>query len=165
MPRELHEFLSRDHQRLDALLNRALAGDVAAYDEFRSGLLWHIGVEEKILFPRVRRARGDSELLRQLHRDHAALGALLMPPPTRTGIEQIRSILIEHNPLEEDPGGLYDMPELDDCLEEVRAFPPVRVAPHADTVVTRWSIQQLLRSRTLHQIDVDEQPEVEDETE
>ena len=139
---ELREFLERDHERLDRLLS-----DERTYPEFRSGLLWHIGVEEKILFPYLRRTRGESELLNQLHRDHAALGALLVPPPNPKIIEQIRAILIAHNPLEEGPGGLYEQIQDADLLAAVRAYPPVRVAPHADTGVTRASIDELLRQR------------------
>jgi hypothetical protein len=166
MAHELHDFLSRDHERLDALLERALNGDLESYRAFRSGLVWHIGVEEKILFPLVRAARGDSELLRQLHRDHAALGALLMPPPNGKDIEQIRAILRTHNPLEENAGGFYDIVEATaDVMDRVRAFPPVPVAPHRDSDVTRWSIEELLRSRTLHEVDVDEQSEVKKKTE
>jgi len=145
---ELWEFLKRDHERLDSLLTNAIAGDIGAYNEFRSGLLWHIGIEEKILFPIVRTAIGDSELIRQLHRDHAALGALLVPPPNRTDMERIRAILDAHNPLEEESEGFYEIAEntmnVGAVMERVRAFPPVRVAPHVDTVVTRWSIEQLV---------------------
>ena len=148
MPGELHDFLEGDHERLDELLTKALAGDLEAYAQFRSGLLWHIGVEEKILFPIVRTAIGDSELIRQLHRDHAALGALLMPPPNRTNLERIRAILDEHNPLEEETEGFYEVAEnvmkVDEVMEKVRAYPAVRVAPHVDTEVTRWSIEQLV---------------------
>lgn len=144
----VREFLTRDHERLDRLLAQALVDD-DSYREFRSGLLWHIGVEEKILFPIFRTAVGDSELIRQLHRDHAALGALLMPPPTAAYIGQIRTILEAHNPLEEGPGGFYDTLEqvanVDAVMEQVRAYPAVRVAPHADTEVTRWSIEELVR--------------------
>jgi hemerythrin superfamily protein len=145
---ELREFLTRDHERLDALLENALT-DADAYREFRTGLLWHIGVEEKILFPIVRTALGDSELIRQLHRDHAALGALLMPPPASEYVAQIREILDAHNPLEEEGSGFYEIVEnvmdVGAVMEKVRAYPPVRVAPHADTEVTRWSIEQLVQ--------------------
>ena len=143
---ELRQFLERDHERLDHLLTNALS-DERSYREFRAGLLWHIGVEEKILFPFLRRTRGQSELLDQLHRDHAAISALLVPPPDREIIEQIRAILTAHNPLEEGPGGLYEQIEDADLLREVRAFPPIRVAPHADTEITRASIEALLRQR------------------
>ena len=146
MRSELRDFLERDHERLDALLSNAPA-DAVSYREFRSGLLWHIGVEEKVLFPYLRRTGGDPQLLDQLHRDHAALCALLVPPPDRTIIEQIRAILSAHNPLEEGPGGLYQQIENADLLAQVRAFPPVRVAPHVDTEITRRSIEELLRQR------------------
>ena len=69
----------------------------------------------------------------------------------RQEIEQIRAILEAHNPLEEDRGGFYEVveqlaaEELSSLMEKVRAFPPVRVAPHADTEVTRWSIEELVR--------------------
>ena len=143
---ELREFLEEDHIRLDRLLASALDDD-NCYREFRAGLLWHIGVEEKILFPLLRSVVGDSELLVQLHRDHAALSALLVPPPNREIIEQIRTILGEHNPLEEGPGGLYEQIEHAPVLAQVRAFPPVRVAAHADSEITRASIAELLRQR------------------
>src|SRR5579884_169762 len=143
---ELHAFLARDHERLDALLAKGAAGDLDAYKEFRAGLLWHIGVEEKILFPHLRARTGETELLGQLHRDHAALGALLMPPPNAADLASICAILESHNPLEEGHGGLYGMID-DSLLEQVRAFPPVPVGPHADSEITRASIEQLLRRR------------------
>jgi hemerythrin superfamily protein len=155
MPAALHELLSRDHARLDALLTALLSSDgvldADSYAEFRSGLLRHIGIEERILFPEIRKHGGDTELERQLHRDHAALAALLAPPPTRAEIEQIREILLQHNPLEEESGGLYERFEemagdaLDELMNRVRAYPPVRLAPHTDTPLLRRSIEQLLR--------------------
>ena len=145
---ELHRFLTHDHARLDGLLREAIAGDPDAYREFRSGLLWHIGVEEKILFPLVRAAEAGAELIGQLHRDHAALAALLVPPANRAGLEQIRAILEAHNQLEEEMDGFYDLAEEvaggEAVMEKVRAFPPVRLAPHADTEITRRSIEQLV---------------------
>ena len=50
----LHDFLAADHVRLDGLLTVARAGDridADAYEQFRAGLLRHIGMEEKILLP------------------------------------------------------------------------------------------------------------------
>lgn len=150
----LHDLLTRDHERLDARLAASVRDDGSidqeSYGEFRQGLLWHIGVEEKILFPEVRKRSGENEIVRQLHREHAALAALLMPPPTVKEIETISAILEEHNPLEEDEGGLYEQvetlmgDELEPLLERIRSTPPARLAPHADTEVTRWSIEQLL---------------------
>ena len=146
----LTELLSRDHDRLDALLTASLRSDgtidEASYVEFRRGLLWHIAVEEKVLFPAIRKRRGDSDLLAQLHRDHAALAALLVPPPSAAEINSIRSILIQHNPLEEEVDGLYEIAEeLEVDLSAVRAVPPVALAPHVDTPITRRSIEQLIR--------------------
>ena len=133
----VRDYLSRDHERLDALL---AAGD---YEGFRRGLLRHIGIEEKILFPLLGRS---NVLVQQLHRDHAALGALLVPPPDEAIIRQIRTILEEHNPLEEAPGGLYDRIP-DDVLDLVTNCPYVPVAPHADTPLVRKSIEELLEQR------------------
>jgi len=42
-----------------------------------------------------------TEIEKQLHRDHAALAALLVPPPTAVEIGQIKSILSIHNEIEE----------------------------------------------------------------
>jgi hemerythrin superfamily protein len=166
MAAALHDLLSRDHERLDALLTDCLQPDgtidMEPYGEFRRGLLRHIGIEEKILFPEVRRRRGDSDVERQLHRDHAVLAALLVPPPTAKEIALIRKILEQHNPLEEDQGGLYEVFEdlagddLDDLMERVRSYPVVRVSPHSDSTTLRSSLEQLLREaeqgrRALHE--------------
>ncbi|HEY0592020.1 MAG TPA: hemerythrin domain-containing protein [Thermoanaerobaculia bacterium] len=151
----LHEYLARDHDRLDAHLRAALRDDGSIdeqhYAEFRRGLLRHIGIEQKILFLELKRRVGESELVRQLHRDHAALSALLVPPPTREGIETIRAILDAHNPLEEVPGGLYEIfeeatgEELDALMEKVRAYPEVPMAPYSDTPLLREATEKLLR--------------------
>ncbi len=149
----LQDLLAEDHERLDALLSRCAAGeavDVIVYDQFRRGLLRHIGIEEKLLLPILRKRAGREDLADQLHRDHAALAALLMPPPEPVGLGQIRAILEVHNPLEEGPQGMYAIveekagDELARLLSGIEAFPPVRLAPHADTEVTRWSIDQLM---------------------
>ena len=55
----LTSFLAGDHTRLDGLLRWAMTAggviDLAAYAEFRAGLLRHISLEEKILLPAARR--------------------------------------------------------------------------------------------------------------
>ena len=155
MASDLHDYLGRDHDRLDVLLGRASRPDGSideeSYAEFRRGLLRHIGIEEKILFLELKRRRGESEVQKQLHRDHAALAALLVPPPTRDGIETIRAILEQHNPLEEVEGGLYEVfeeatgDELAALMEKVRAYPEVSVAPYSDTPHLRRSTEHLLR--------------------
>jgi hemerythrin superfamily protein len=152
MATELHEFLSRDHERLDALLVRCLETvDPEAYDEFRRGLLRHIAIEERVLFPLLRESRAMTEVEQQLHRDHAALAALLVPPPSPAEIAQIAAILEPHNQLEERDGGMYERvealsgTELTALMTRVHAVTPVRVAPHADTRIVRSSIAQLVR--------------------
>ena len=58
----LFRFMADDHARLDGLLREAVARpdviDRAAYAQFRAGLLKHIGMEEKILFPEAQQRRG-----------------------------------------------------------------------------------------------------------
>jgi hypothetical protein len=148
----LHELLARDHDRLDSLLAAVVRDDGTidgeSYDQFRRGLLWHIAVEEKVLFPSIRAASEALPLLDQLHRDHAALAALLVPPPSARGLEIIRTILNEHNPLEEGIDGLYEIAaKLGVKTDDAHAIPPVPTAPHADSEATRRSIEQLLRER------------------
>ena len=152
----LHDLLARDHERLDALLAAALRDDGSidepSYAEFRRGLLRHIGIEEKLLFRALRIAGAATAVEDQLHRDHAALAALLVPRPSRDGIEQIRAILVSHNPLEEDSGGMYDrvqqLPDLQALLSSVRDYPEVPTAPYADSPALRRSIESLLRQRS-----------------
>jgi hemerythrin superfamily protein len=158
MSAELHAFLARDHERLDALLEEFRREEGAIphdrYDEFRRGLLRHIGIEERVLFPELRKRRGETSLETQLHRDHAALAALLVPPPTKAEIEQIVAILTTHNQLEEERGGLYEIieelagDELAAVMERVHAIPAIPPAPFSDTPLLRKTIEQLLRDRT-----------------
>lgn len=152
MATELHAFLARDHERLDALLLRCRdAVDPDAYDAFRRGLLRHIAIEERVLFPLLRASRGTTELEQQLHRDHAALAALLVPPPSIAEIAGIAAILEVHNALEERDGGLYAQVEhvanneLSSLMSRVQAIPAVRITPHADTPIVRSRIAQLVR--------------------
>jgi hemerythrin superfamily protein len=157
MPSDLHAFLAHDHERLDALLDECRRAEgvdcVEQYDEFRRGLLRHIGIEERVLFPELRKRRGVTSLEQQLHRDHAALAAMLVPPPSHAEIEQITAILETHNRLEEDPGGLYEIIEelagedLAAVMERVHAIPAIPLAPFSDTPLLRRTIEQLLRER------------------
>jgi hemerythrin superfamily protein len=152
---ELHAFLSQDHERLDELLRRLLASGIATsqetFEEFRRGLLRHIAIEERVLFPELRKLKGTTELEKQLHRDHAALAALLVPPPSPQWIEQLVAILEAHNPLEEEEGGLYSILEslsedrLEELMEQIHTVPEVKVAPHVDKPIVYRSIEQLVR--------------------
>lgn len=124
---------------------------LASYEEFRRGLLRHISIEERVLFPELRKRRGTTPLEQKLHRDHAALAALLAPPPSSVEIHQIATILTVHNELEERADGLYEIieslagDELAALMDRVHAIPPVPVAPHVDTPLVRSTIEQLVR--------------------
>ena len=143
MPGKIYRYLADDHERLDALLERAISDpaniDMSAYAQFRSGLLKHIGMEEKILLPAARRIRGGEPLpvAAKLRLDHGALTALLVPSPTASIIGVIRAILKAHNPI--DPGGMYDQceelagAEFDAILRQLQEAPDVKVLPHVDT--------------------------------
>ncbi len=145
MAGKIHRWLADDHRRLDGLLDRALADpehiDTAAYGQFRAGLLKHIGMEEKVLLPAAQKQRGGAPLpvASRLRLDHGALVALLVPPPNARVAAAIRAILKLHNPIEEDPGGLYDQcgdiigADADDVLTRLQEFPEVKVLPHVDS--------------------------------
>ena len=159
MPGAIHRVLQDDHARLDALLTRAVqapdAIDQGAFDEFCAGLFRHIAMEEKVLFAEAAKLRGGVplEIEQQLRADHAALGALMVPTPTRDTIASIRAILAEHNPLEEGPGGLYDVCEglfgagCEDALLRLRAVPKARAPRHVDGPHVQDGVAKLLRAR------------------
>jgi len=140
----IHRFLAGDHARLDALLQSAVARadeiDRPAYASFRAGLLKHIGMEEKILLPAIRRAQDGLPYDRaeRLRLDHGAIAALLVPTPTSTIVAALRAILTAHNPLEEDSGGLYELADrvlgenADAVLARLQGAPEVPVAAHSD---------------------------------
>ena len=133
------QWLSADHERLGELLDRSLS-DPAAYDEFRRGLLRHIGMEEKVLLPAARRARGGEPLpsAARLRLDHGAIAALLVPPLSPAIRAALRGILERHNVLEEGPEGVYAQcermagDEAAALLESLRSYPDVPVNPHVD---------------------------------
>lgn len=150
------DFLMADHRRLEQLLQSAVAHadhvDQGAYAQFRAGLLRHIGMEEKILLPAAQRLRGGDPLLiaSKLRLDHGALATLLIPTPTAAVIAMIRSILEEHNILEEGPGGLYEIcdklvgSEAAQLLAKLQAAPEVTVLPHSDTPTVMNTLHRVL---------------------
>ena len=118
--RTVKEALAWDHDRLDAIEDRAFrlyaAGDAAgaraAWAEFELGLRRHIRFEEEILFPEFERvsglppAAGPTQVMRM---EHLRIGKLLeaigtvlhgggAPLPLRT---QLHQVLGEHNEKEE----------------------------------------------------------------
>lgn len=154
----ISQYLADDHARLGSLLARAMATpaiDTAAYATFRAGLLRHIAMEEKVLFVDARSRRGGEPLAvtKQLHADHAALASLLVPSPTSTLLARVRDILVEHDPLEEDPGGLYEQCEqlagadIGAVLARMHAIPAVRASRHVDEPRIHDHIERMLAAR------------------
>lgn len=141
----ISRFLSDDHVRLDELLTRSVTAsgeiDRAVYDQFRAGLLRHVGMEEKLLLPALQRLQGGASFphAARLRLDHGALAALLMPSPTPAILATIRAILSVHNKLEEGTGGLYEgsdqiaASEAESLIARLRAAPEVMVTPHSDS--------------------------------
>ena len=141
----IHALLTADHARLDALFRRAVEHpervDMQAYAAFRAGLLRHIGMEEKILFPTIQRLQGGTPLpaAARLRLDHGAIAALLVPTPDPTIQRALRAILTQHNRIEEDAGGVYATcdrlasTEADALLARLQAAPAVPVAAHVDS--------------------------------
>ncbi len=117
MNKPLHQFFEKDHNQIDLLLKKATEQpgeiEINNYLEFRTRLLRHIKMEEKILFPAAKKANIAviQELIPRFRLDHGALTSLMVPPPTLSLIKIIRYILEKHNLAEEEPGGLYDICE------------------------------------------------------
>lgn len=142
--RTITAYLVSDHARLHGLLARAVVAphlDPAAFADFRRGLLRHIAIEEKLLFPAVRKARRGASLDRahELRIDHAALTSLLVPTPDLALCREILALLSMHDAKEEGAGGVYE--ECDQSLsndelvllaEHAASFPEVRVRPYFD---------------------------------
>lgn len=140
----IHRLLTLEHQRLDALLEAAgscaTAPQLQAYDEFRRGLLRHIGTEEKILFPMAQRLRAGRPLpeAAKLRLDHGAIVALLTPAPSPAVVRALRAVLAAHNPLEEGPRGVYetceqlarDAGEAGELARQLREAPQVPTNPN-----------------------------------
>ena len=115
MNKELYNFFTNDHRRIEDILDKATE-DINAigledYHRFRTGLLKHIKMEEKILFPAAQKANGGQALplAAKLRLDHGAITALMVVPPTPEVIRVLRHVLDKHDVLEEEPGGMYDV--------------------------------------------------------
>ena len=139
MSERITDFLRADHRALHVDLDLARAGvfDEAAFARFRLGLLRHIAIEEKILFPATRDALGDDA--RVLKVEHAAIAMLLVPTPDRALADELASVLAGHDAREERDGGVY--PRCEALLDEptsaalavrARAFPAVRASRYLD---------------------------------
>jgi hemerythrin superfamily protein len=117
MNKQLYHFFTKDHRRIEDLLDKAAEDlnkiDLDYYHRFRTGLLTHIKMEEKTLFPAAQKANANIPLpiAAKLKLDHGALTALMAIPPTAAVIKVIRYILDKHDLAEEEPGGMYDLCE------------------------------------------------------
>lgn len=141
MNKPLHQFFTEDHHRIEKLLNKALEQpdeiEMNYYHQFRSQLLRHIKMEEKILFPAAKKANPEvtKDLIPRYRLDHGALTSLMVPPPTLPLINVIKYILEEHDLAEEEPGGLYDVCEAlthgqtQDLLDQLAGTEEVPIHP------------------------------------
>lgn len=142
MNKPLYTFFTNDHHRVEGLLDKAteIEGEIQEefYHRFRTGLLRHIKMEEKIFFPAAQRANGGEAitLAAKLRLDHGALTSLMVVPPTDDVIKVIRHVLEKHDQLEEEPGGMYDICEnltredTQDILAQLEMVTEVPVHPH-----------------------------------
>jgi Hemerythrin HHE cation binding domain len=150
------DFLVKDHGRLEGLLQSAVAHagfvDQETYDQFRAGLLRHIGMEEKILLPAAQRLRSGEPLsiAAKLRLDHGAIASLLMPPPSAAVIATIRAVLKVHNTIEEGLGGLYEIcdelagSEAAQLLAKLQAAPELAVLPCSNSPAVMPAVQRAL---------------------
>lgn len=146
---KITHVLSEDHRRLHALLIRAREGDRDAYDEFRGGLLRHIGIEEKIVLPALRACGHEPVCAKQLHLDHSAIAAMLVPSPSPELLTEIEALLTLHDPLEEGEGGLYrvadaQLADIAAILDRIAAAPVPPLAPNFDGPRAFAAIELLL---------------------
>jgi hypothetical protein len=110
-------------------------------------------MEEKVLFPDAQRRHGASlPIVRQLHAEHGALAAMLVPAPTHALLKAIRQVLDQHNPKEEGPKGLYAEcenlagPDAEALLLQLRVVPAIAVAAHVDGQRVQGVIANRLRA-------------------
>lgn len=141
MNKPLYDYFTNDHRRIEAFLDKAteVSGkiDMGYYHHFRTGLLRHIKMEEKILFPAAQRANQNIPvpLAAKLRLDHGALTALMTVPPDDEVIKVLRHVLDKHDLLEEEPGGMYDICEkltetqTEEILKHLDAVTEVPVHP------------------------------------
>jgi len=138
--------MKADHDRLDELLR------AGAWPEFRGGLLRHIGLEEKILLPEVKRRQGGQPApeAARLREDHGAIATLLVPTPGPIIVEALLRILGPHNALEEEEGGVYarcdalagsDGPAI---VRRLEAAPEVPMNPYQDGPRAQAQVERVL---------------------
>lgn len=144
MNKILHAFFTKDHRRIEDLLDKATKDldniDADLYNQFRVGILTHIKMEEKILFPAAQKGNGGEPIpqAKQLRMDHGAITTLVVPPPTESLLNVLNNLLEIHDEVEEREGGVYDLCEAltkEDTaaiMKQLKATTPTPVHPHND---------------------------------
>ncbi len=137
MSKQIHQFFTNDHRRIEKLLDNATQDpneiNMEHYNRFRSGILTHIKMEEKILFPAAQKANNGVPLPKfaQLRLEHGAITSLMVPPPFAELIIVLKYILDKHDLVEEEPGGVYEVCEsltkyqVDELLTRLKETPVV----------------------------------------
>lgn len=144
MNEELYHFFTNDHRRVESILEAAIKNihciDEALYHSFRIGLLTHIKMEEKVLFPASQLANDNQplEFQEQLRLEHGAITTLMVPTPTPDIIKVLKYVLEAHDELEEKKGGMYELcakltvSQTAEIIKELQNVTPVPVHPHKD---------------------------------
>ncbi len=150
MKKPIYHFFTEDHRRLDKLLEKATENpdnvDEDLYREFRIGLLTHIKMEEKVLFPAAKIANGGEPLpnFERFRLEHGAITTLMAVPPNRKLLKVLQHILEKHDEAEEIKGGMYDICEnltqgqTEEILAQLKKITPVPVhEPNASPAVLK----------------------------
>lgn len=137
----IFQFFEQDHRRIEALLEKAIEQlpkiDETYYHQFRVGILTHIKMEEKILFPAAAKANGGVPLsyAAQLRLEHGAITSLMVVPPDIHVIKVLKKLLELHDLVEEQEGGMYELcvqltqSETQEILDQLHATTEVPVHP------------------------------------
>ncbi len=155
----LHDFFTKDHDRVDKLLEQATQNpdqiDLELYREFRIGLLTHIKMEENLLFPAAKEAQGGKPLpnFKRFRLEHGALTTLVAVYPNKEVIKVIQHVLERHDEAEEKPEGMYDICEnltkdhTQELIEKAKEITPVPVhAPKKEEYVLEAAKRVLKRA-------------------
>lgn len=156
MNRPLYNFFTKDHGRVDDLLQQAIRSlpkiDMKIYDQFRIALLTHIKLEENLLFPIAKKANGGRPLphFKRFRLEHGALTTLIAVHPTPELIKVISYVLQKHDEAEEEPGGMYDVCEAltkektNEVLQTAKRIKPVPVHPPKKEVYVLEAAKRVL---------------------
>ncbi len=145
MKNDIYKYFADDHRRLEELLNRSFPGsdgiDEESYSDFRSGLLKHIALEEKILFPSILKFQNGKQhkYAAQLRLEHGAFAALLVHSPAKLINQVFLAIIPNHNKLEEGADGIYlacdTLPGewINEMFLKINEYPAVPAMPYNDS--------------------------------